>query len=152
MTTASVKRSRRAIKNDLRNASIQTLEAIELFSTTEQPSHWENLANQGWTICTSYRDARTLKSEYDDMGMVTNKIAIITSVHGGWEVRGVDDDPTAAMGRVSEVLRVVMQAEELGTNVEELMDSNPGCVATSSGNVSARVRRGREATDDSYVL
>jgi hypothetical protein len=153
MTTATAKRSRRSIKNELRNASVQTLEAIPLFSDNPaNPSHWENLANQGWTMCAGYEEARHLKADYDDMGMISNKVAIITPTHGGYEVRGVDDDPTAPMGRVSEVLRLVMRAEEMGCSVLDLMEYNPGCVATSSGNVTARERRGREATDDSYVM
>lgn len=103
-------------------------------------------------MCAGYEEARHLKSDYDDMGMMTNKVAIIKPVHGGYEVRGVDHDPTAPMGRVSEVLRLVMMAEEMGCSVLDLMEYNPGCVATSSGNVSARVRRGRDETDNSYVL
>lgn len=127
MSTAT-KRARRAIKETLRVAD----------RIVEYPSHFESLMATGRTECRSYDEARQVKSEADSP-LTYKRGIIIPLANGGWEVKQVTDDPRESMGRSSEVLDLVIQAEELGKSVEELMGYNPGRTMRSSGNAGQRV-------------
>ena len=142
MATASIKRDRRANKEVLR-----VVDRI-----VEYPSHFESLCATGRTVCSSYEGARGLKAEFDEMGRLINKRAIIVPlVAGGWEVRTTHDDPREKLGRVSkDVLALVIAAEEEGTTVHELMTWNPGRVATSSGNAGQRVNHANAVAEAGY--
>jgi hypothetical protein len=123
MTTASIKRSRAAVK--------ETLRAFEY--AADQPSSYDVLVAEGRTVVGSYHEARELKSDFDHSMTLVHKRAIIKPlVAGGYEVRTTHDDPSEPMGRVSDVLRMAMEAEELGTDVMELLGNSSQATRSSA--------------------
>lgn len=138
MTTA-IKRARQRTKETLRIAD----------RIVEYPSHFESLIATGRTVCGSYDEARRVKLEVDSP--LTYQRGIITPLaDGGYEVKQVVDDPRESLGRSSEVLDLVMTAEELGQSVEELMGYNPGRTMRSSGNAGQRVSHANAVAESGH--
>jgi len=132
MTTATIRRERHAVK--------ETLKAFDPARKASQfDAHYGELTLTGRTLCLNYGEAIEIKRDYDEAGKLLGRKAIIKPEANGWTVVSIqrDDEPLA---RSSEVLELVMQAEEWGTTVDELMGRSPGRTAISSGNVGKRRR------------
>lgn len=138
MTTVSVKRERRSIKEVLRVEGV----------VVEHPSHFERLHVNGRTECGSYHEALRIKAELDSP--MNHQRGIITPLMSGWEVKVVHDDPKDRLGRSSEVLDLVIEAEEKGLSVLELMGYNPGKCSRSSGNSRQRTNHPNAVAESSY--
>lgn len=126
MMTTTTRRSRAE-----RRALKTTLRAVRASTVTEHDGNYLELKLSGRTKVTEYGEACELKKSFDDSSKLDGRKAMIIPIIGGYEVKSIerDDEP---LGRSSEVLDLVMQAEEWGTTVEELplgQFSNPASFA-----------------------
>ena len=132
--TTTTRRSRAA-----RRALKTTLRAVRASTVTAHDGNYLELKLSGRTTVTEYGEACQLKRDFDESSKLEGRKSMIIPIAGGYTVKSIERDD-APLGRSSEVLDLVMEAEEWGTTVEVLMDSSPGRTARSTGNYSKRRR------------
>lgn len=130
MSTIATRRARRA--NKVRLGEYRPVEGLSMFDRKLAELH-----QTGRTNVSNYGTALMLKRDAEDtlFGMVP----YIRTRPNGWMVEMVKADPAEEPRQMSEVLKVVCLAEELGTTATDLLEARPQLIEKSSGNRGRRL-------------